>query len=52
MVNGNGNEEDDEVEVIKENIIDFIRSITIRSKMLLDLLEDGGFKKKLIDEEI
>ncbi|CAI4049565.1 hypothetical protein SKDZ_14G1120 [Saccharomyces kudriavzevii ZP591] len=51
-MNGNGNEEDFEVEATKENTVDSTRSTTTRSKMLLDLLEDGGSKKKLTDEEI
>ncbi|CAI4051297.1 hypothetical protein SUVZ_14G1160 [Saccharomyces uvarum] len=52
VMNGNGNEEDEEVEATKENTTDSTRSTTTRSKMLLDLLEDGGSKKKLTDEEI
>lgn len=50
--NGNGNEEEEELEATKENTTDSTRSATTRSKMLLDLLEDGGSKKKLTDEEI
>ncbi|CAI1672488.1 hypothetical protein SEUBUCD646_0N01160 [Saccharomyces eubayanus] len=52
VMNGNGNEEDEEVEATKESTTDSTRSTTTRSKMLMDLLEDGGSKKKLTDEEI